>query len=53
MMLGAYISTATAFLVVNITMINYPWVTWLVPTFIGTPLIVYWTNKYTIKNKKI
>lgn len=49
MMLGAYISTSTAFIVVNITVIDYPWIPWLVPTLIGTPLIAYWTKKYSVK----
>lgn len=50
MMLGAYISTFTAFLVVNITNVEYPMLVWLMPTFIGTPLIAYWTRK-TLKPK--
>lgn len=50
MMLGAYISTFTAFLVVNITNVEYPMLVWLLPTFIGTPLIAYWTRR-TLKPK--
>lgn len=50
-MMGAYISTATAFLVVNIQM-QPAWVMWLVPTFIGTPVIVYWIRKITPQSKK-
>jgi len=53
MMLGAYISTFTAFLVVNIQSENYAYLIWLMPTFIGTPLIVFWTMKYTRKTKSI
>ena len=51
MMVGAYISTSTAFLVVNITTFNPAWLPWLVPTFLGTPLIFYWTRKYSPKRK--
>lgn len=52
MMLGTYIATSTAFLVVNVTNFNPAWVPWLMPTFIGTPLIFYWIQKYSSKNKK-
>lgn len=45
MMLGAYISTFTAFLVVNMTHVDYPVLIWLLPTMLGTPLIVFWTRK--------
>lgn len=44
MMLGSYIATTTAFLVVNFNT-NPAWLLWLAPTFIGTPLIFYWINK--------
>lgn len=50
MMMGGYISTFTAFLVVNITEVQYPILVWLLPTIIGTPLITYWTR--TVKPKK-
>lgn len=36
---GSYIATTTAFLVVNIY-IQPQWLVWLLPTFLGTPLIV-------------
>jgi len=52
MMIGAYISTSTAFIVVNITQINYPWIPWLLPTIIGTPIIVYWNIKMSNKKKE-
>jgi uncharacterized membrane protein len=48
-MLGGYIATFTAFLVVNITLESAPWLPWLLPTIIGTPLIAYWTRKYQLK----
>ncbi len=49
MMLGGYIATFTAFLVVNVTLVSLPWLPWLLPTIIGTPLIAYWTRKYQPK----
>lgn len=49
MMLGGYIATFTAFLVVNVSMASLPWLPWLLPTIIGTPLIAYWTSKYQPK----
>lgn len=51
-MLGSYIATSTAFIVVNIQMTDYPWIPWLAPTVIGTPLIAYWTKRYTPKPGK-
>jgi hypothetical protein len=49
MMLGGYIATFTAFLVVNVSLESLPWLPWLLPTIIGTPLIAYWTRKYQPK----
>jgi uncharacterized membrane protein len=51
-MLGGYIATFTAFLVVNITLESAPWLPWLLPTIIGTPLIAFWTRKYQPKKNK-
>jgi hypothetical protein len=48
-MLGAYIATVTAFLVVNGEFFPSPLIAWLGPTVIGTPLIFYWINKYRQK----
>jgi uncharacterized membrane protein len=45
MMLGAYIATSTAFLVVNVTNFQPAWLPWLMPTFLGVPLILYWIRK--------
>jgi len=53
LMLGAYISTATAFLVVNVSLSQFAWIPWLVPTIIGTPLIAYWTNRFSSKSQSI
>jgi uncharacterized membrane protein len=53
-MTGAYIASATAFLVVNS---NYspvalpPVVVWLLPTAILTPVIISWTRKYKVDVK--
>lgn len=49
MMIGAYIGTFTAFLVVNASAFQPYWFIWLAPTFFFVPLIIYWTNKYTNK----
>jgi uncharacterized membrane protein YbaN (DUF454 family) len=50
-MTGAFIASATAFLVVNAK--YFPdiipgFVYWLLPTIIFTPLIVKWSKKYQI-----
>ncbi len=45
MMLGSYIATVTAFLVVNVQNLEPQWIPWLAPTIIGTPLIAYYTRK--------
>lgn len=52
MMVGTYISTLTAFLVVNINFVSPAWIVWILPSVIFTPLIVYWTRKYTMKPKR-
>jgi uncharacterized membrane protein len=53
-MIGAFIASSTAFLVVNakylpesIPVIVY----WLLPTMILTPLIIKWANKYEVKKR--
>lgn len=48
-MLGAYIATFTAFLVVNDQFFPSPLIAWLGPTVFGTPLIFYWIRKYRLK----
>lgn len=47
-MMGSYIASVTAFLVVN-NRILPPTVAWLLPTVIIVPLIVKWSKKYTVK----
>jgi hypothetical protein len=49
MMVGAYIGTFTAFLVVNIQLDGYQWLVWLGPTFLFVPLMNYWQWTFTRK----
>ena len=52
MMIGTYIATITAFLVQNgnnFLPVKFGVFMWLLPTVILTPLIFYWTKKYTSK----
>ncbi|PKL77645.1 MAG: hypothetical protein CVV25_14040 [Ignavibacteriae bacterium HGW-Ignavibacteriae-4] len=51
MMVGTYISTFTAFLVVNVNFISPAWIVWILPTVIFTPMIFYWTRKSTAQPK--
>ncbi|MDP2176172.1 MAG: DUF2306 domain-containing protein [Bacteroidota bacterium] len=51
-MIGAFIASTTAFLVVNAKYLpeSIPnFVYWLLPTLIFTPLIIKWANKYEVK----
>lgn len=47
-MIGSYIASITAFLVVN-NRILPPVVAWLLPTALIVPLIVKWSRKYMVK----
>jgi hypothetical protein len=47
-MSGSYIATSTAFLVVNIHF-EPQWIVWLIPTSVGTPLIIMATKKWKKK----
>jgi len=47
-MIGSYIASATAFIVVNNHVIPGV-VAWLLPTIVLTPLIGIWTKKYMVK----
>jgi len=47
-MMGSYIASCTAFLVVNNTILPSV-IAWLLPTIILSPLISFWTKKYFIK----
>lgn len=53
MMMGTYIATATAFLVVNIQNFDPYWVPWLLPTAFGVPVMAYFTRKFVPKQKKV
>lgn len=46
-MIGSYVASATAFLVVN-NKILPGIIAWLLPTLIITPLIIKWTRKYKV-----
>lgn len=48
-MSGTYISTLTAFLVVNVKFVEPGWIVWLAPTFVGVPIIVYYTRVWKEK----
>lgn len=47
MILGSYIATTTAFLVVNVQNFQPLWLPWLAPSIIGTPLIFVFIKKIT------
>ncbi len=49
--IGSYIASATAFLVVNNTILPAA-IAWLLPTVLFAPLIRFWSNKYKVVNKK-
>lgn len=51
MMMGTYIATSTAFIVVNVTYSAAPWVPWLLPTFIGVPILIYMSRKFAPTQK--
>lgn len=56
MMMGAYIATITAFVVVNYRVFSFiqlpAWFFWLFPSMVLSPLIAYWTRKYTGKKER-
>lgn len=52
-MVGTYIATVTAFLVVNINFVRPGWILWLLPTALGTPFIFYWSRRWQIKLKLV
>ena len=49
MMMGTYIATSTAFLLVNVRDFEPAWIPWLTPTFVGAPLIFYFSRKFVSK----
>lgn len=50
-MMGAYIATTTAFVVVNVQT-DPMWIAWLAPTVLFTPLGTYFERKFTPRRKK-
>ena len=50
MMMGSYIATFTAFLVVNINDFEPAWLLWLTPTFVFVPVMSVYQRKYTRQN---
>jgi hypothetical protein len=50
MMLGTYIATCTAFLVVNVQYVEPIWLPWLLPTFLGVMLIAYFNWRFIHKS---
>lgn len=50
MMLGTYIATCTAFLVVNVQYVKPVWLPWLLPTFIGVMLIAYFNWRFIYRS---
>jgi cadmium resistance protein CadD (predicted permease) len=53
MMMGAFIATVTAFVVVNIRFVQPEWIPWLLPTALGVPLMQYWIWKYTRRTTSV
>jgi len=52
MMIGTYIATFTAFVVVNVKNMNPYWLPWILPTVFGVPLIIYFTRKFVPQKRK-
>lgn len=52
MMMGAYIATVTAFVVVNVQHFEPAWLPWLLPTIAGVPLMRWWDYRYTRKSNR-
>lgn len=50
-MMGGYIATFTAFIVVTINSPELGFLLWLAPTAIGVPLIIYWTRKFVGRDR--
>ena len=50
-MMGAYIATVTAFVVVNINFVKPGWIVWLLPTALGLPVIMCYTRVWKKKLK--
>lgn len=53
MMLGAYIATLTAFLVVNVKSFEPNWLIWISPSIAGGALIFYYTRTFSQKHTSV
>jgi uncharacterized membrane protein len=53
MMMGAYIATFTAFVVVNVQFEPMPWLPWLAPTAMFVPLMAYYQKKFAGRESRI
>ena len=54
-MTGAYIASLTAFLVVNYQILPAfvpPWLVWILPSLVLTPLIIKWSRKYGVQKSR-
>ena len=52
MMMGTYIATSTAFLLVNLRDFQPYWVPWLAPTLLGVPFLIYMSRKHAPRLKQ-
>ena len=53
MMMGSFIATVTAFVLVNVRNFEPAWLPWLAPTVILVPLIAYYQRKYAPKRPSV
>ena len=53
MMMGTYIATTTAFVVVNVQNVQPSWLPWLLPTALGVPYLAWMSRKHAPRAKKI
>jgi uncharacterized membrane protein len=53
-MLGSYIGLTTALMVQQVGphLDKYGWIAWILPTAVGTPLVIMWINRYRRKFAK-
>ena len=52
MIIGSYIATSTAFLVVNSSGGPWPaWLPWALPSMIGVPIIIYWSARVSKRDR--
>jgi uncharacterized membrane protein len=53
MMMGTYIATSTAFLLVNLRDFQPYWIPWLAPTLLGVPFLLYMSRKHAPRTKSV